>query len=157
MPTEAAIFTWGSVDRAGNFYVVYDSTDGQTGDHYHQYYVYWTDHGASRSQPVRLDTLAHDTGAAIYATSAAGAPGMLDVDWCQTGVAPGSSDRALLDFPQAVTNPVTGMAGIAYADNGPHTGGTGEVDFSRADDRACPPWLLRLVARWRTIPRTPAT
>jgi hypothetical protein len=33
------------------------------------------------------------------------------------GVAPGSSDRSLLDFFEVAINPKTGLAGIAYADN----------------------------------------
>jgi hypothetical protein len=186
-PIEGAIFPWGSVDAAGNVYVVYNSTDGTdaTNEHYHQYYVYSTDKGATWSKPIQLDTLPKNTGAAVYATSAAGAPGVLDVAWYQSdngvpsdtattttwtphfaqvtdaasahpavvqqavttipnhrggiclegilcGVGPGSGDRSLLDFFQVQINPVTGMAGIAYADNGGRAGkNVGEVVFAQ--------------------------
>ena len=49
------------------------------------------------------------------------------------GVGPGSSDRSLLDFFEVVINPVTGLAGIAYADNnrlGKNGGSQGEVVYA---------------------------
>ena len=82
---EGAIFPWATLDFAGNVYVVYNSTDGTDGTHFHQYYVYSTDKGATFSAPVRLDNaLALSQGSSIYATGAAGAPGVLDVAWYQT-------------------------------------------------------------------------
>jgi hypothetical protein len=184
-PAEGAIFPWGSIDRAGTLYVVYNSTNGQTADHFHQYYVFSKDHGKHWSKPVKLDALGHNKGAAIYATSDAGRKGVLDVAWYQTdngtpsststkvlwtphfaavtgadtkhphivqqalsklpnhrggiclqgilcGVGPGSPDRSLLDYFQVVINPKTGLAGIAYADNGGfHKGAGGEVVFAQ--------------------------
>jgi hypothetical protein len=170
-PTEGAIFPWGSIDKAGTLYVVYNSTNGTTGGHFHQYYVYSKDHGKHWSKPVRLDRLGLNKGSAIYATSDAAGKGVLDVAWYQTdtgtpssegnnvtwsphmaaitgadtahphvieqglsmlpnhrggiclqgilcGIGPGSGDRSLLDYFQIGINPRTGLAGIAYADNG---------------------------------------
>jgi len=184
-PAMGAIFPWGSIDAAGNLYVVYNSTKGATGDHFHQYYVYSKDHGVTWSKPVKLDRLGINNGAAIYATSDAGAPGQLAVGWYESdngtpssvsdqttwtphiaeithatsahptiveqavtnipdhrggiclqgilcGIGPGSSDRSLLDFFQVKINPLTGLVGIAYADNGgfrPHEG-KGQVVFA---------------------------
>src|SRR3954469_20307387 len=82
--TEGAIFPWGSIDRAGTLYVVYNSTRGENGDHFHQYYVFSKDHGTHWSKPVKPDRLAHGHGAAIYATSDAGKKGQLAVAWYQT-------------------------------------------------------------------------
>jgi hypothetical protein len=185
-PTNGAIFPWGTIDQAGTVYVTYNSTVGETGDHFHQYYVYSKDHGKHWSKPVRLDRLGKGKGAAIYATADAGRKGVLDVAWYETdngtpaststattwtphfaavshadgrhprivgqavigipnhrggiclqgilcGVGPGSPDRSLLDYFQVVINPRTGLAGIAYSDNGGarpgHPGG--EVVFAQ--------------------------
>jgi hypothetical protein len=81
---EGAIFPWGSVDEKGNLYVVYNSTDGASGDHFHQYYKYSKDHGVTWSKPVKLDGLGLNTGAAVYANSDAAGNGLLDVVWYQT-------------------------------------------------------------------------
>src|SRR3954453_21334172 len=67
--SNGAIFPWGSIDRAGTLYVVYNSTIGETDGHFHQYYVYSKDHGVHWSKPVKLDSLGKGKGAAIYATS----------------------------------------------------------------------------------------
>lgn len=92
--TEGAIFPWGSIDKAGTLYVVYNSTRGETGDHFHQYYVYSKDHGAHWSKPIKLDSLAHNHGAAIYATSDSGRKGELAVAWYQTDTGTPSSTAA---------------------------------------------------------------
>jgi hypothetical protein len=92
--TEGAIFPWGSIDKAGTLYVVYNSTRGETGDHFHQYYVYSKDHGTHWSKPVKLDALGHGRGAAIYATSDAGRKGQLAVAWYQTDNGTPSSTAA---------------------------------------------------------------
>ena len=81
---EGAIFPWASVDAKGNIYVVYNSTDNTTADHFHQYYKYSKDHGVTWSKPVKLDTLGLGKGAAIYANSDAAGNGLLDVVWYQT-------------------------------------------------------------------------
>jgi hypothetical protein len=184
--TEGAIFPWATLDSAGNIYVLYNATDGSDGTHFHQYYTYSTDKGATFSAPVKVDSLAPNTGSSLYATGMAGAPGVVDVAWYQTdtgtpsstdaavtwvphfaqitaadtkspvivgqqtlttlpnhhggiclqgilcGIGPGSSDRSLLDFFELAINPVTGLAEIAYADNGGRSGAnSGEVVFAK--------------------------
>ena len=89
-----AIFPWGSIDKAGTLYVVYNSTRGESGDHFHQYYVYSKDHGKHWSKPIKLDKLAHGHGAAIYATSDSGRKGQLAVAWYQTDNGTPSSTEA---------------------------------------------------------------
>lgn len=104
---EGAIFPWGSVDAKGTVYVVYNSTDGATGDHFHQYYRYSKDHGATWSKPVKLDKLGINTGAAIYANSDAAGKGLLDVVWYQTNNGtPSSTSKAVTWTPHfaQVTN-----------------------------------------------------
>jgi hypothetical protein len=99
-PAMGAIFPWGSIDRAGTLYVVYNSTKGAKSDNYHQYYVYSKDHGKTWSKPVKLDRLGINTGAAIYATSDAAGKGQLAVGWYQTGNGtPSSTDRNVLWTP----------------------------------------------------------
>jgi hypothetical protein len=92
-----AIFPWGFLDPAGTVYVVYNSTRGQEGtEHYHQYYIYSKNKGATWSPPVRLDTgLAADKGASIYATGAAVKPGVIDVAWYQTDTGAPSDDNSI--------------------------------------------------------------
>ncbi len=95
-PENAAIFPWGPSRRAGTVYVVYNSTKGTKGSgHYHQYYVYSKDKGKTWSKPVKLDGLPTNKGAAIYATGAAGAPGVLDVAWYETDNGVPSDDASL--------------------------------------------------------------
>jgi len=83
-PAEGAIFPWGSVDSKGTLYVVYNSTEGATGDHFHQYYRYSKDHGTTWSKPVKLDKLGINSGASVYANSDASGKGLLDVVWYQS-------------------------------------------------------------------------
>ncbi len=113
-PAEGAIFPWGSIDKAGTLYVVYNSTNGNSADHFHQYYVYSKDHGTHWSKPIKLDTLGHNQGAAIYATSDSGAKGVLDVAWYQTNNGtPSSTNANTLWSPH--------MASITHADTShPH-------------------------------------
>jgi hypothetical protein len=111
-----AIFPWGTIDRAGTLYVVYNSTVGETGNHFHQYYVWSKDHGKHWSKPVKLDKLAHGQGAAIYATADAGRKGVLDVAWYQTDTGtPDSSSMSTLWAPHmaAVTSADTAHPRIA--------------------------------------------
>src|SRR4051794_34407095 len=108
--SNGAIFPWGSIDRAGTLYVVYNSTHGETGDHFHQYYVYSKDHGVHWSKPVKIDSLGKGKGAAIYATSDAGRHGVLDVAWYQTDTGtPSSTGRNVTWTPH--------MAAITRADS----------------------------------------
>lgn len=109
-PTNGAIFPWGSIDKAGTLYVVYNSTSGQTGDHFHQYYVFSKDHGKHWSKPVQLDSLGHNRGAAIYATSDAAGKGVLDVAWYQTDNGTPSSEA-----PTVTWTPH--MAAVTHADS----------------------------------------
>ena len=53
------------------------------------------------------------------------------------GIGPGSGDRSLLDYFQIVINPKTGLAGLAYADNGDFRKGEGkgEVVFAKQTKR----------------------
>jgi hypothetical protein len=92
--TNGAIFPWGSIDKAGTLYVVYNSTRGESGDHFHQYYVFSKDHGKRWSKPVKLDRLAHGHGAAVYATADAAGKGVLDVAWYQTNTGTPSSESS---------------------------------------------------------------
>ena len=94
--TEGAIFPWATLDSAGNIYVVYNSTDDTDGTHFHQYYKYSSDKGATWSAPVRLDiSIPLTAGSSIYATGMAGAPGILDVAWYQTDTGtPGTTNAA---------------------------------------------------------------
>lgn len=95
-PVEGAIFPWGTVGPDGTVYVLYNSTDGApTGtDHFHQYYTFSKDGGATWSKATKLDTLALGTGASIYATGAVGAAGVLDVAWYQTDTGSPSNDSS---------------------------------------------------------------
>ena len=93
---ENTLFPWGFIDSAGTVYVVFDSTrDGAPGDHFHQYYIYSKDHGATWSAPVKLDTLGMPNGAAAYATGAAVSPGVIDVAWYQTDNGSPSDDTSV--------------------------------------------------------------
>jgi len=93
---ENTLFPWGFIDSAGTVYVVFDSTrDGAPGDHFHQYYVYSKDHGATWSAPVKVDTLGLPDGAAAYATGAAVSPGVIDIAWYQSNNGTPSDDSSV--------------------------------------------------------------
>jgi hypothetical protein len=93
---ENTLFPWGFIDSAGTVYVVFDSTrDGAPGDHFHQYYVYSKDHGATWSAPVKLDGLDLPTGAAAYATGDAVSPGVIDVAWYESDNGTPSDDSSV--------------------------------------------------------------
>lgn len=86
----AALFPWGTVDSAGNVYVLYVSDKGAPG-HLHTYYVVSKDKAKTWSAPVRVDGVPLGRGSQVMATGAAGAPGVLDLAWYQqTG--PGTVD-----------------------------------------------------------------
>jgi hypothetical protein len=88
------LFPWGTIDRAGNLYIVYNASRAADGDHYHQYYVWSSNHGKTWSKPVRLDRIS-GKGSAVYATADAGAPGVLDVAWYETAKGAPSDDNSV--------------------------------------------------------------
>ncbi|MBK5308233.1 MAG: exo-alpha-sialidase [Frankiaceae bacterium] len=95
-----AIFPWGTIDPAGNVYVVYNSSVGGT---FHTYYVVSTDHAATWSKPVKVDGNPLDKGATVYATGQAGAAGVLDLAWYQSDDATSPDDSNAhwyVDFAQ---------------------------------------------------------
>lgn len=96
------LFPWGTIDRAGNLYIVYNASKARDGDHYRQYYVWSSTQGRTWSKPVRLDNLPSGKGSAVYATADAGAPGVLDVAWYQTKNGAPSDDASLwnVEFTQ---------------------------------------------------------
>ena len=79
--TSGAIFPWGSVDKAGNVYVFYNSDKGAKPGHYHTYYVFSKDKAKTWSKPIKVDDAPLNAGAQVYATGAAGAPGVIDIAW----------------------------------------------------------------------------
>jgi hypothetical protein len=87
-----AIFPWGTVDRAGNVYVLYNSDAGSPG-HFHTYYVVSTDKSKTWSKPVKVDDTPLAAGAQVYATGQAGAPGVVDIAWYGTDKATGPDDK----------------------------------------------------------------
>jgi len=89
------LFPWGTVDRAGNLYIVYNASTASEGGHYRQYYVWSSDHGQTWSKPIRLDQLASGKGSAVYATADALAPGVLDVAWYQSENGMPSQDSSI--------------------------------------------------------------
>lgn len=93
--TNGAIFSWGTVDAAGNVYVLYNSDKGSPG-HFHTYYVYSTDKAKTWSAPIKVDGDPLNTGVHIYATGAAGAPGVLDMAWYESNNATSSADNSAL-------------------------------------------------------------
>jgi hypothetical protein len=86
-----AIFPWGTVDKAGNVYVLYNSDKGSPG-HFHTYYTVSTDKTKTWHTPVKVDGAPLAQGAQIYATGAAGAPGVLDLAWYGTDKATSPAD-----------------------------------------------------------------
>jgi hypothetical protein len=88
------LFPWGTIDRAGNLYIVYNAAKAGQSDHFRQYYVWSSDHGKTWSKPIRLDDLAPGKGSAVYATADALAPGVLDVGWYQSDNGTPSQDSS---------------------------------------------------------------
>ncbi|MCW2776312.1 MAG: hypothetical protein JWN17_37 [Frankiales bacterium] len=86
-----AIFPWGTIDRAGNVYVLYNSDKGSPG-HFHTWYVFSSDKAKTWSDPVKVDGAPLAQGAQVYATGQAGAPGVLDVAWYGADAATGADD-----------------------------------------------------------------
>ena len=97
-----AIFPWGTIDKAGTLYVLYNSDKGSPG-HFHTYYVYSKDKSKTWSSPVQVDDVPAGVGAQIYATGDAGDPGVLDIAWYgETGPAgpDGATDSWDIYFAQ---------------------------------------------------------
>jgi hypothetical protein len=95
-----AIFPWGTIDPAGNVYVVYNSS---VGGRFHTYYVVSTDQAKTWSKPVKVDSNPLDKGATVYATGQAGAAGVLDLAWYQSDDATSPDDTNghwYVDFAQ---------------------------------------------------------
>ena len=88
-----AIFPWGTVDKAGNVYVFYNSDKGSTG-HFHTYYVWSKDKAKTWSAPIKVDGDPLTKGAHIYVTGQAGAPGVLDMAWYETQNGTSPEDNA---------------------------------------------------------------
>ena len=86
-----AIFPWGTVDSAGNVYVLFNSDKGSP-THFHTYYVYSTNKAKTWSAPVKVDDVPLGVGAQIYATGDGGAPGVLDIAWYGEKGAGGPAD-----------------------------------------------------------------
>ena len=91
--TSGAIFPWGTVDKAGNVYVLYNSDKGSAG-HFHTYYVVSTDKAKTWSAPVKVDDVPLAVGAQIYATGAGGAAGVVDIAWYGAAAGGGPADNA---------------------------------------------------------------
>jgi len=101
--TSGAIFPWGTVDSAGNVYVLYNSDKGAPAGHYHTYYVYSTDKAKTWSKPIKVDDVPMGRGAQVYATGDAGAPGVLDLAWyghSGVGTNDGATNTWSLHFAQ---------------------------------------------------------
>lgn len=88
-----AIFSWGTVDAAGNVYVLYNSDKGSEGN-FHTYYIYSTDKAKTWSDPIKVDGDPLEKGVHIYATGAAGAPGVLDMAWYEAPDVNSAADNA---------------------------------------------------------------
>jgi hypothetical protein len=87
-----AIFPWGTVDNAGNVYVLYNSDKGSPG-HFHTYYVFSTDKANTWSDPVKVDDVPLAQGAQVYSTGDGGAAGVLDIAWYGTDKATSPADN----------------------------------------------------------------
>jgi hypothetical protein len=87
-----AIFPWGTIDKAGNVYVLYNSDAGTPG-HFHTYYVVSQDKSKTWSNPVRVDDAPMSAGAQVYATGQAGAPGVVDIAWYGADAAASPADK----------------------------------------------------------------
>ncbi|HUR50958.1 MAG TPA: sialidase family protein [Mycobacteriales bacterium] len=86
-------FPSGSVDKAGNVYVIYTSDKGAPG-HFHTYFIVSRDHGAHWSRPVKVDDAPLPKGAQVFATGQAGAPGVLDIAWYGADNGTGPNDKS---------------------------------------------------------------
>jgi hypothetical protein len=88
-----AIFPWGTVDAAGNVYVLYNSDKGSP-SHFHTYYSVSTDKAKTWHAPVKVDDNPLAAGAQIYATGMGGAAGVVDLAWYGAATGSGPADNA---------------------------------------------------------------
>lgn len=117
-----AIFPWGTIDKAGNVYVLYNSDKGSPGN-FHTYYIYSKDKAKTWSAPVKVDGVPLGVGAQIYATGDAGDEGILDIAWYgHTGTGGADAPTAKWDiyFAQVrgatTANPTITRAKVAPGD-----------------------------------------
>ncbi|MCU1589638.1 MAG: hypothetical protein JWP11_894 [Frankiales bacterium] len=87
-----AIFPWGTIDKAGNVYILFNSDAGTPG-HFHTYYVVSKDKSKSWSKPVKVDDAPMAAGAQVYATGQAGAAGVVDIAWYGADAAASPADK----------------------------------------------------------------
>ncbi len=87
-----AIFPWGTIDKAGTVYLLFNSDAGAPG-HFHTYYKYSKDHAATWSAPIKVDDAPLTSGVQIYSTGQAGAPGVLDMAWYGTDNGASAADK----------------------------------------------------------------
>jgi hypothetical protein len=88
-------FPAGAIDKAGTLYVIYTSDKDAPG-HFHTYLISSKDHGAHWSTPFKVDGLNMTKGSTVFATGAAGAKGVLDVAWYESGRGTGPNDTTSL-------------------------------------------------------------
>ncbi|MCW2708115.1 MAG: hypothetical protein JWM22_1957 [Frankiales bacterium] len=91
--TSGAIFPWGTIDRAGNVYTLFNSDKGSPG-HFHTYYTVSTNKALTWSVPVKVDDTPLTKGAQIYVTGMAGAKGVLDLAWYGSDTATSAGDNS---------------------------------------------------------------
>lgn len=118
--TNGAIFPWGTIDKAGNVYVLFNSDKGSPG-HFHTYYTVSKNKGSTWQAPVKVDDTPLTKGAQIYVTGAAGDAGVLDLAWygSSTASSPGD-DTATWDIKFAqVRNALSAHPTITRANVAP--------------------------------------
>ena len=91
LSTTSTGFPWGTVDKAGNVYVLFSSDRGSKG-HFHTYYTVSTDHAKTWHTPVKVDDLPLAKGAQVFPTGMAGAAGVLDLAWYGSDTASSPAD-----------------------------------------------------------------
>jgi hypothetical protein len=92
---EGTFFPWGFLDANGTVYLTFDSTrGGAPGDHFHRYYIYSKDKGATWSKPFKIDTLAIGNGSTTYSTGDSPAPGVIDTAWYESATGSPSQDTS---------------------------------------------------------------
>lgn len=122
----ASGFPWGTIDAAGNVYIVYTSN---VGGHYHTYYSYSTDHSETWSAPVKIDDNPDGEGETVFGTGMGGAPGMVDFAWIETDKAVNTDDDSAvwyINFAQ-VKNATSGSPTITDSRVSDHPSHLGNI------------------------------